>query len=112
MRNIDAGVSSLASVSVDVFRPGNAPTHGDDWIRVVGTAGVLEARPNAVTLLNGENDGSKPVPVGCDRTFLRDFVDHVEGRRGMAIDTQSTLALTRACLLARQSADESRVLEF
>ena len=102
----------FASVSVDVFRPGNAPTHGDDWIRVVGTAGVLEARPDSVTLINAKNDGSKPVPVSCDREFLRDFVDHVEGRGRMPIDTRATLALTRACLLARQSADEGLVVEF
>ena len=102
----------FASVSVDVFRPENAPTHGDDWIRVVGTAGVLEARPNSVTLINTESDGSKPVSVGCDRSFLGDFVDHVEGRAAAPIDTHSTLKLTRACLLARQSADEGRPVEF
>jgi predicted dehydrogenase len=101
-----------ASVSVDVFRPANAPTHGDDWIRLVGTAGVLEARPNSVSLINADNDGSKPVPVSVDHSFLRDFVDHVEGRAAAHIDAQSTLKLTRACLLARQSADECRVVEF
>ncbi|MGB7158373.1 MAG: Gfo/Idh/MocA family oxidoreductase [Tepidisphaeraceae bacterium] len=102
----------FASVSIDVFRPAAAPTHGDDWIRVVGTTGVLEARPNAVTLINESNDGSKPVPLACDRQFLRDFVEHVEGRRAAPIDTRATLDLTRACLLARQSADEGRVVEF
>jgi len=102
----------FASVSIDVFRPANAPTHGDDWIRVVGTAGVLEARPGSVTLINAENDGSKLVPVACERSFLQDFVDHAEGRGKMPIDTRSTLALTRACLLARQSADEGRAVDF
>ncbi len=102
----------FASVSIDVFRPATAPTHGDDWIRVVGTAGVLEARPGSVTLINADNDGSRPVPVACEHSFLRDFVDHVEGRARMAIDAQATLALTRACLLARQSADEGRVVDF
>ena len=101
-----------ASVSIDVFRPANAPTHGDDWIRVVGSTGVLEARPNEVKLINAENDGRKPVEVSCDRTFLRDFVDHVEGRAKAPIDTAATLKLTRACLLARQSADEGRPVEF
>jgi hypothetical protein len=52
------------------------------------------------------------VPVACEHSFLRDFVDHVEGRARMAIDAQATLALTRACLLARQSADEGRVVDF
>jgi predicted dehydrogenase len=65
-----------ASVSIDVFRPASAPTHGDDWIRVVGTIGVLEARPDEVKLINAENDGTKLVEVSCDRTFLRDFVDN------------------------------------
>jgi hypothetical protein len=102
----------FASVSTDVFRPANAPTHGDDWIRVVGTTGVLEARPTSVLLINAENDGATTVPVACDRTFLRDFVDHVEGRQASPIDTAATLALTRACLLARQSADEGRAIEF
>jgi predicted dehydrogenase len=106
------GGERFASVSVDVFRPANAPTHGDDWIRVVGAAGVLEARPDSVTLINAGNDSSKLVSVACERAFLRDFVDHVKGRGRMAIDTQSTLALTRACLLARQSADEGRVIDF
>jgi predicted dehydrogenase len=101
-----------ASVSIDVFRPANAPTHGDDWIRVVGSTGVLEARPNEVKLINPENDGTEPVEVSCDRTFLRDFVDHVEGRSQAPIDTAATLKLTRACLLARQSADEGRAVEF
>ncbi len=32
-----------ATVSVDIFRPDSAETHGDDWIRIVGTKGVLEA---------------------------------------------------------------------
>jgi len=106
------GGERAASVSIDVFRPATAPTHGDDWVRVVGTAGVLEARPNEVKLINESNDGSKPVPVACDRQFLRDFIDHAEGRDKASIDAKSTLDLTRACLLARQSADEGRVVEF
>lgn len=101
-----------ASVSIDVFRPTMAPTHGDDWIRVVGTSGVLEARPNEVKLINATNDGSKPMPLSCDRTFLRDFVDHVETRRAAPIDAAATLELTRACLRARQSADEGRAIGF
>jgi predicted dehydrogenase len=99
-----------ASVSIDVFRPDNAPTHGDDWARVVGTKGVMEVRPSSVTLVNGDNDGTRPVRVACDRRPLRDFVDHARGRGEALIDRQATLDVTAACLLARQSADEGRVL--
>jgi predicted dehydrogenase len=99
-----------ASVSIDVFRPETAPTHGDDWARVVGTTGVIEVRPDSVTLVNGDNDGTKPVPVSCARTPLRDFVDHVSGRRTALIGRDATLDATAVCLLARQSADEGRVI--
>ena len=32
-----------ATISLDYFRPENAKTWGDDWIRVVGTKGIIEA---------------------------------------------------------------------
>lgn len=34
---------SLATASVDYLRPLSADGHGDDWIRIVGTAGIIEA---------------------------------------------------------------------
>jgi predicted dehydrogenase len=97
-----------ATVSIDVLRPSAAPTHGDDWIRVVGTAGVLEARPQSLQLVNAGHDGKTPYPVACDRTPVRDLVDAITGRRPGLIGTLDTLALTDACLAARASADEGR----
>jgi predicted dehydrogenase len=102
----------IATISIDVFRPPTAPTHGDDWARVVGAEGVIEVRPDSLKLINHHNDGSQPVPVACDRSFLKDFVTHAETGSGALIDAASTLALTDACLRARQSADERRVIEF
>jgi predicted dehydrogenase len=103
---------AIASVSIDVFRPPTAPSHGDDWARIVGTDGVLEVRPQSVMLINSANNGSSPVPVACDRTPLRDFIDHIEGKARSLIDAQSTLDLTDACLRARQAADEKRIVAF
>lgn len=97
----------MACVSIDVFRPANAPTHGDDWIRVVGTRGVIEARTNWLSLINDANDGLQPTPAWCDRQVFKDFVDHVDGRRTGLIDAAQTFELTEICLLARQSADEA-----
>lgn len=101
-----------ASISIDVFRPDNAATHGDDWARIVGTAGVLEVRPDEVLLLNAAHDRSTPVPIACDRSPIRDFLDHIEGRSHAIVDAASTLALTEACLRARQAADEGRIVSF
>jgi predicted dehydrogenase len=103
----------FASVSIDYFRPANAPRHGDDWVRVVGTEGVIEARPDSVKLINRENDGSTPVAtIAPERTFLEDFIAHAEGRARALVDATSTLALTDACLRARQAADDGRVCRF
>lgn len=105
------GGERFASVSIDIFRPANAPTHGDDWIRVVGTAGVLEARPQSVTLINADSDGSTPVALQTPPSMFEDFVDHVEGRRKGLNGAHDTFATTAACLLARQSADEGRAID-
>lgn len=99
------------SISIDVFRPASAPTHDDDWARVVGTEGVLEVRPNALQLLSGDSDGAVK-SMTCDRTLMQDFIEHIEGKRKSEVDAKATLALTDACLRARQSADEGRIVTF
>jgi predicted dehydrogenase len=109
----------IATASIDVFRPPTAPTHGDDWVRVVGTEGVIEARESSVQLINAGNDGSTPVPVGNDgRQIFTDLVKAIEldnpgdahATMPALVDAKQTFELTRTCLLARQSADENRTL--
>lgn len=94
-----------ASISSDVFRPANAPTHGDDWLRIVGTTGVLEARPRSLTVINQTSDGTTPISIDSDRQVFKDFIDHAEGRSVGLINAAQTFTLTQACLLARDSAD-------
>jgi len=95
-----------ASISIDVFRPASAPSHGDDWIRIVGTTGVIEARNRSLTLINEANNGTQPVDAQSDRQVFVDFVDHIDGKRPALIDAAQTFALTEVCLLARDSADQ------
>jgi predicted dehydrogenase len=101
---------AIATASLDLFRHPNATTHGDDWIRVVGTAGTIEAKSNSVTLINTSNDGNNPVEISCDRQIFQDFIQAIEGHRPPMIDAAQTIALTEACMLARQSADEHKVI--
>jgi len=89
------------TASVDLCRPGNAATWGDDWIRVVGSMGVIEANGSTghVTILaeNGEKleAGTAPVPIYLD--FLRSLHD--------PSDDSDSFQLTAAALAARESAD-------
>lgn len=102
----------FASASIDYLRPANAPTHGDDRIRVAGTGGVIEVRGGKVFLINDEADGEQTLPPACDRQIFCDFVEHIEGKTTALLGAEETLAVTEACLLARQSADEGRIVTF
>jgi predicted dehydrogenase len=98
-----------ATVSVDYFRPMSSKTHGDDWVRIVGTEGVIEARAceESVMLLK-DGDVPQSVPLDVPENL---FIPFIEGRDGLT-GTSDALALSRACLIARQAADEKKVLEI
>jgi predicted dehydrogenase len=102
----------LASASIDYLRPDSALTHGDDWVRVVGTDGVIEVRQGRVHLINGETAGEEELPVACDRQIFQDFVNDIDGNGPSLLSPQEIFATTKACLLARRSADEDCVILF
>jgi len=102
----------FASVSIDYLRPRNAPTHGDDRIRIAGSEGVIEVRDEKVFLINSATDGEEIVPVLCDRRIFDDFLRQIKGEGECLITAEDAFTVTRACLLARQSADEKRTVHF
>lgn len=101
----------IATVSIDVMRPETAKTHGDDWARIVGTRGVIEARPDQLSLLNDEHDGPMQIAPPADN-LTKDFLEQIAGKRRGSASTEDTLLVTEACLLARDSADQKRTLSF
>jgi predicted dehydrogenase len=92
------------SISVDLFRPESAITHGDDWVRVVGTKGILEARgsDNTCMLLT---DGETPVSIELPPRGLmfRDFLESLLGEDRETYDEQS-FTLCEACIRATATA--------
>ncbi|HQE93751.1 MAG TPA: Gfo/Idh/MocA family oxidoreductase [Anaerolineae bacterium] len=102
----------FASASIDFLRPATAPTHGDDRVRVMGTAGAIEVRGGQVYLINATTEGEVELPVACERQLFQDFVEHIEGQTTALLSADDVFAVTEACLLARQSADEGRVITF
>ncbi len=100
------------SVNMDFLRPESAPTHGDDRIRIAGTEGVIEVRHGKVYLINNEVEGEQELVLLPKKYMFEDFVKQVRGEAECIINAEDTFAVTRACLLARQSADENRVVEF
>lgn len=97
------------TLSVDYFRPEVSGTHGDDWIRIVGTEGILEARENEkiCTLLR---NGEVPEIVDLDQPELL-YDAFFKGGIGM-VTRDDAFELTKACLIARQAADQGQWLEI
>jgi predicted dehydrogenase len=102
----------FASVSIDYFRPDSVSTHGDDRIRIVGTRGIIEVTKGKVFLINNNTNGKIGLKVEFDRQIFSDFIEHINGNSVSLIDAEETFTVTKACLLARQSADERRVIAF
>jgi predicted dehydrogenase len=93
------------TASVDLCRPASAETWGDDWLRIVGTGGVIEANGSTgrVTILSAGaavetiDAGIDPLPI------YRDFLASLESADPAA--NAIAFQLTAAALVARDSAD-------
>lgn len=100
-----------ASASLDYLRPAAASTHGDDRIRVAGTGGIIEVAGGRVRLIDSAGEREIPIDTSYGGIF-KDFVWHIEGRRTALINAQESFALTRVCLLTRESADAGTAVRF
>lgn len=98
-----------ATFSFDFLRPETAPTHGDDWARIVGTTGVIEARNDTIDIVGDATLQDSDLPTSHP---FDDFVADILTGRPALIDAANTLELTRVCLAARRSADEGRVIDL
>ncbi|HOT90566.1 MAG TPA: Gfo/Idh/MocA family oxidoreductase [Anaerolineae bacterium] len=102
----------FASASIDYLRPPTASTHGDDRVRVMGSDGAIEVRGGKAYLINATTEGESALPVACEKQIFQDFIEHIEGKTTAILSPAEIFAVTEACLLARQSADEGRVVTF
>jgi predicted dehydrogenase len=104
-----------ATISVDLFRPSSAPTHGDDWVRIVGTKGVLEANASKATC-NLIVEGKEPVdvPVAERGKMFRNFLLSLIGKAEYEpeLSTQDAFRLTHVCLCARDAADTGKMVRI
>lgn len=105
-----------ASMSVDYCRPESAPTHGDDWIRVIGTKGVLEAslaKKNCVVISNEKGTFEQPLPDGKDKMFRRFILNILAGKTEENEELKRlSFMLTKVCLLARDAAEQNKIIDI
>ena len=101
-----------ATASLDYFRPAGAGTWGDDWIRVVGTQGVIEAYLDrrSCTLLPAQGQPEElPLPQAI--TAFDAFLQSLVAGQPYPFDaTETGFLLTHAVLCARDAADQRQVI--
>lgn len=103
-----------ATLSLDFLRPNGAPGHGDDWLRVVGSRGIIEAglARNTCALIT-EKQPPVELPLPGPVNFFADLVRKLrDNPESLAEATTSALHLTRVCLCARDSADRQQVIQI
>ena len=76
----------------------------------MGTNGVLEVSAGRAQLV--DEHGAKDLPLEPKREIFAEFIDQVRGTAASLISAEDALLTTKACLLARQSADERREVTF
>lgn len=103
----------MATVNIDYLRPKQAPTHGDDRIRIVGSQGVLEVREGSVFLTGGDDTpGIRQLELAQEKNIFQDFMEQIRGRGKCLISAEESIYVSEACIRARISADENKVVLF
>ncbi|MFW6158294.1 MAG: Gfo/Idh/MocA family protein [Planctomycetota bacterium] len=93
-----------ATVNGDYLRPPGADSHGDNRIRVVGTAGIVDVLSGKTTLIDGESERELPLQETDDNIFLN-FVRHLARGEPHALGPNDAFRSTEVALKARESAD-------
>lgn len=99
------------NVSVDLCRPASAPSHGDDWIRIVGTKGILEAnasRPSCELI----EEGHQPVLAELSSENVPLYIPFLKSLSSQKSFDDTAFYLTQASLAARDSADSGKTVNL
>ncbi len=99
----DAG--AFVNVSVDLARPGSAPTWGDDWCRLVGSSGILEANASqGWCRLLGPDGRMEEIPLPPRHHRFAAIVRRVQAGDLAMDQSLSSLHLTSVSLHLRDAA--------
>jgi hypothetical protein len=103
------GNGGHASVSFDYLRPDSADTHGDDWVRIVGSRGVIQTKLDQgycrmITHDQAEHDLPEPGVGPYYATFLDTLNQPVP-----SAEMRRAFMLSHVCLVAADAADRKTV---
>ncbi len=111
MFRLDNG--GIAMLRMDYLRPRAAPTHGDDRLRLAGTLGVAEYQASTgVTVVTGTRPPEVIRELPATGSLFVDFLESVYLGKPAAITEAEAFRVTDIVLLARESAEQRRIVRL
>ncbi len=105
----------VGTITVDFLRPAGAPTHGDDWIRVVGSRGEIEAYldrgPTGTCHAILDSAAGRDVKLPEAGQVFQRFIQTMQsGKAGeLQAETARAFRTTYLSLLGRQAAEQDQI---
>ena len=101
------------AVTLDFLRPMSAPTHGDERVRITGTAGVVEsaALDERATLI-AEGREPEVLPNPATPHWYTAFLKHVRGEGESFISVRDAFRVTEIALKAQLAVDSGDVVSL
>ncbi len=93
-----------ASLTFDYFRPGGAPTHGDDRVRIAGEKGIVEIINGEAVLLT-HDAAPRRLEKEDPLSLFQEFVHSIEEKTPIRITAAEAFAVSDIALRTRESAD-------
>ena len=97
-------------VRLDYLRPETAPSHGDDRIRIAGTAGVIEYQGGKLTLMTADKAPYEVTDRPKTRSLFEDFLDFVYSGAPPMLTAAEAFRVSRIVIRSREAADAGRTL--
>jgi predicted dehydrogenase len=96
----------VASVTLDYLRPENAPTHGDERLRIAGTLGVIEATlaEKSVTITTAEKPPVQLPPIPQTDLFTQ-FARSLRGEAPAPLTLHEACRITEIAIKAQRSVE-------
>jgi predicted dehydrogenase len=96
--------SGCASLAFDYFRPGPAPTHGEDRVRIAGEKGVLEIAGGEATLFP-RDAAPRRLEKEEPLSLFQEFIRHLDEGMSLRITAADAFAISELALRCREAAD-------
>lgn len=112
--NLEFEGGGTGAVTADYLRPAEAPTHGDDRLRVIGSGGVIEKKELEETVeLITHDSGPRSVDLqDPPASLFADFAASLRGRTEHIIGPEAPFDVTRICIAATEAANRGRVVDL